>query len=38
MQVFIDVLEEQRSIARDEMERISLKSQIKKIMDTPAIN
>ncbi len=37
-QVFIDVLEEQRSIARDEMERISLKSQIKKIMDTPAIN
>jgi glutamate decarboxylase len=37
-QVFIDVLEEQRSIARDEMERIGLKSHIQKIMGTTNAN
>jgi hypothetical protein len=32
-QIFIDVLEEQRSIASDEMERLGLKSQIKSILE-----
>lgn len=35
-QIFVDVLEEQRSIARDEMKRLGLKSQINSILGTNA--